>query len=314
MTFAGHAIQTEGLTRRYGLITAVDGLNLHVPTGSVYGFLGPNGAGKTTTIRMLMGLIRPDAGTARIFGQALREHRESVLSGTGALVEAPSIYGHLTGRQNLEVTRRLKGVSAADVDKALQVVRLTDAAGRTAREYSLGMKQRLALALAFLGGARLLVLDEPTNGLDPAGIREIRELLRSLPVEHGITVFLSSHLLGEVEQIATHIGIIAVGRLLFQGTLEELQRTWRARAIVEVSSPEAALGVLRTGGWEADQDGGGGLRVSVEGKEDLAKLNALLVGRGHNVYRLGLEERSLEASFLQLTHFNTRGDAGRETL
>ncbi|HYL99015.1 MAG TPA: ATP-binding cassette domain-containing protein, partial [Blastocatellia bacterium] len=215
----GLAIQTANLTRRYGSLTAVDGLSLEVPRGSIYGFLGPNGAGKTTTIRMLLGLINPDAGEVILLGLPLRRNRIALLSRVGTLVETPSIYPNLTGRENMEVTRRLRAVARSRVDRVLQIVRLDKDAGRKAIEYSLGMRQRLALALALLGDPELLILDEPTNGLDPSGIHEMRELIRRLPSEHNATIFLSSHLLSEVEQVATHIGIVNKGALSFQGPL-----------------------------------------------------------------------------------------------
>jgi ABC-2 type transport system ATP-binding protein len=215
-----YAIETEALTRAFGTRTAVEQLNLLVPAGGIYGFLGPNGAGKTTTIRMLLGLIRPDSGTVRVFGN---QFERSVLNRVGSLVETPSLYPHLTGRENLEVTRRLIGAAHDNVGRVLAIVRLTRDADRLVREYSLGSKQRLGLALALLNSPELLILDEPTNGLDPAGIHEMRELLRRMPVEHGVTVFLSSHLLSEVEQIAGSVGIIGDGRMLFQGSLAELR-------------------------------------------------------------------------------------------
>src|SRR6185503_17544218 len=239
-----YLIETRGLSRRFGAQVAVDDLNLLVPAAGVYGFLGPNGAGKTTAIRMLLGLIRPDAGEVRLFGQPLMGNHRALMSRVGALVEAPSLYPHLTGRENLEVTRRLLGSPRALIDVALETVRMTRDANRRVREYSLGMKQRLGLALALLNKPQLLILDEPTNGLDPAGIHEMRDLIRRLPAEFGATIFLSSHLLSEVEQIAGHIGIIHQGRLLFQGALDELQAQQRERLIVGVNQPEQAIRCL----------------------------------------------------------------------
>ncbi len=213
-----YVIETRALSRRFGAQVAVDDLNLLVPSAGVYGFLGPNGAGKTTAIRMLLGLIRPDAGEVRLFGQPLNSKHRVLMSRVGALVEAPSLYAHLTGRENLEVTRRLLGSPRHLIDVALETIKLTRDANRRVREYSLGMRQRLGLALALLNKPELLILDEPTNGLDPAGIHEMRDLIRRLPEEFGVTVFLSSHLLSEVEQIAGHIGIIHESKLLFQGS------------------------------------------------------------------------------------------------
>ena len=214
-----YLIETRELSRRFGSKLAVKDLNLLVPAAGVYGFLGPNGAGKTTAIRMLLGLIKPTVGEVFMFGLPLHKNRITLMRRVGALVESPSLYPHLTGRENLEVTRRLIGAQFKLINLALDIVKLTKDADRRVREYSLGMRQRLGLALALLNQPQLLILDEPTNGLDPAGIHEMRDLIRRLPDDAGVTVFLSSHLLREVEQIASHIGIIHEGRLLFQGRL-----------------------------------------------------------------------------------------------
>ena len=287
------AIETHGLTRKFGSLTAIDDLNLAVPRASVYGFLGPNGAGKTTTIRVLLNLIRPDAGEIRFFGGPLRLDR------VGALVEMPSLYGHLTGRENLEVTRRLIGGSKAAIDRALATVKLEDAAHRKVREYSLGMRQRLGIALALLPEPELLILDEPTNGLDPAGIHEIRALIRAFAAEQGITVFLSSHLLNEVEQAATHIGIVDKGRLLFQGSLGELHEHQKTRLRVGVDRPDEAIAALGSAQLDAVATRDGLLEVS--GTSDPARVNELLVQRGFRVHHLTSSKLSLEQIFLELT-------------
>ena len=190
----------------------------------MYAFLGSNGAGKTTTIRMLLGLIRPTRGTVRLFGKPFARR---LLGRAGSLVEMPSYYGHLTGRENLELVRRVAGRANADAARALETVKLASDADRLAGTYSLGMRQRLGLAMALLGDPELLILDEPTNGLDPAGIREIRELIGGLSARQGVTIFLSSHLLTEVNQVATHVGILERGRLLFQGPMAELKRRFQ---------------------------------------------------------------------------------------
>ena len=215
-----YALETQDLTRRFGARTVIHQVSLRVPVSGIYGFLGLNGAGKTTMIRLLLGLIKADAGSIRVFGQSFSQE---LLRRVGSLVEMPSLYSHLTGRENLEVTRRQIAAPRSRIDHALTVVRLRADADRLVRQYSLGMKQRLGLALALLNSPDLLILDEPTNGLDPAGIHEIRDLLRRMPREHGITVFLSSHLLSEVEQIAESIGIVHEGKLLFQGSLAQLR-------------------------------------------------------------------------------------------
>lgn len=295
------AIETRGLTRRFGTQLAVDQLNLLVPEAGVYGFLGPNGAGKTTTIRMLLGLIRPNAGEVRLFGEPLAGNHLSLMRRVGALVEMPSLYPHLTGRENLEVTRRLLGAPRELIDRALGIVKLTADANRRAREYSLGMRQRLGLALALLNKPQLLILDEPANGLDPAGIHEMRALIRLLPAEFGITVFLSSHLLSEVEQVANHIGIIHQGRLLFQGTLAELQAERHEHLTVGVKQPEQALHCLTGAGWQAHQRDDGLLSVAAATPDAAAQINRLLVGERLDVFHIALTQASLEDIFLSLT-------------
>ena len=295
-----YLIETRGLSRRFGAQVAVDDLNLLVPAAGVYGFLGPNGAGKTTAIRMLLGLIRPDAGEVCLFGQPLHSNHRGLMSRVGALVEAPSLYPHLTGRENLEVTRRLLGAPRNLIDVALETVRMTRDADRRVREYSLGMRQRLGLGLALLNKPDLLILDEPTNGLDPAGIHEMRDLIKRLPHEFGVTVFLSSHLLSEVEQIAGHIGIIHESKLLFQGTLAELQKKQQTELTVGVTKPDEAIDCLVSAGWSV-QRRDGLLSVSAAAPEDAAKVNRLLVDHRLDVFHLALSQQSLEDIFLTLT-------------
>jgi ABC-type multidrug transport system ATPase subunit len=301
-----YLIETRGLSRRFGSQVAVDDLNLLVPPEGVYGFLGPNGAGKTTAIRMLLGLIRPDAGEVRLFGRALNSNHRTLMNRVGALVEAPSLYPHLTGRENLEVTRRLLGTPRKWIDHALETIKLTRDAHRRVREYSLGMRQRLGLALALLNQPELLILDEPTNGLDPAGIHEMRDLIRRLPEEFGATVFLSSHLLSEVEQIASHIGIIHQSKLLFQGTLAELQERQQTELSVGVTKPDEAFNCLVNAGWSVARRNGL-LSVSTKGADDAAQINRLLVEQRLDVFHLTLSQRSLEDIFLSLTSGQTAG-------
>ncbi|MEW6126287.1 MAG: ATP-binding cassette domain-containing protein [Acidobacteriota bacterium] len=297
----GLAIETSRLARRYGNLIAVEDLNLRVERGSIYGFLGPNGAGKTTTIRMLLGLIRPNQGDVRLLNESLGKNRLLVLARVGSLVETPSLYSHLTGRENLEVTRRLRGVSRKQIDRVLAIVNLEKDADRKAREYSLGMRQRLGLALALLGDPDLLILDEPTNGLDPAGIHEMRELIRRLPSEHEITVFLSSHLLSEVEQMATHIGIIQKGKLLFEGRLEQLQARMQEHLEIELNQPEEAAQLLTGHGFAVQRNGTQKIYVQAKGRAAAANINSLLVRQGFEVSRLSIERPSLEETFLQMT-------------
>ncbi len=295
------AIETRGLTRGFGKHLAVNDIQLCVPAAGVYGFLGPNGAGKTTTIRMLLGLIRPDAGEVFLFGESLAAHRYAMLRRTGALVETPSLYSHLTGRENLEYTRRLLGASPALIDRALAIVKLTADAHRRVREYSLGMRQRLGLALALLNEPQLLILDEPANGLDPAGIHEMRDLIRRLPNEFGITVFLSSHLLSEIEQVADHIGIINAGRLVFQGTLGELQSRRQPALMVGVRNPAQAQQELVAAGWTTRQIAADRLQIDAGAEDDAIAINRLLMKHRLEVFHLAVAQASLEDIFLSLT-------------
>ena len=297
-----NAIETSLLTRHFGKVMAVDRADVRVPERSVYGFLGPNGAGKTTTIRLLLGLIKPDYGDVCIFGRSIRQHRLSVLNRVGALVEAPSLYPHLTGRENLEVTRRLIGAWPEQIDRVLETVRLEKDANRLVRGYSMGMRQRLGIALALLNEPDLLILDEPTNGLDPAGIIEMRDLISRLPHDTNTTVFLSSHLLNEVEQVATHIGIINEGRMLFQGTLDDLHAQRRETVSLGVNRPAEATEALTKLGWSVQHNGNRYLHIPVKRRDEPARLNAQLVGLGFEVDHLSLDLPSLEDIFLELTN------------
>jgi ABC-2 type transport system ATP-binding protein len=294
-------IETEKLSRRFGQVAAVNQVDLQVPPGSVYGFLGPNGAGKTTTIRMLLGLINPDAGQIRLFGSPFTRHNWPTLAKIGALVETPSLYPNLTGRENLEALRRLIKAPRENIDDVLDNVRLEHDANRPVRGYSMGMRQRLAIAMALLNKPALLILDEPTNGLDPAGIQEMRETIRELPTRQGVTVFLSSHLLGEVEQMASHIGIIHEGRLLFQGSLVELQGQRNPILHLGSDQPERAQQILMEGGWRVRRNGRPGLLVEVNGNSDAAYINKQLLAQGLNVFQLQIDQPNLEDTFLQLT-------------
>lgn len=217
-------IETNSLTKGIGSQTRVNHIDLRVPEGCVYGFLGPNGAGKTTTLKLLLGLLKPTEGTITFFGQKMSEqNRLSILKHTGSLIENPSFYGHLTGVENLEIIAKMKKVPAKEITNVLQTVRLYEQKDKKVKQYSLGMKQRLGIAMALLGNPRVLILDEPTNGLDPAGIQEIREFIKNLPMLRQMTVIVSSHLLSEMEQMADMVGIINHGRLIFQGTMSALE-------------------------------------------------------------------------------------------
>ncbi|MEU6082042.1 ABC transporter ATP-binding protein [Streptomyces sp. NPDC047108] len=301
-------IAARGLTKRYrGGQLAVDGLDLAVPRGSVFGFLGPNGSGKTTTIRMLMGLIAPTSGSVRVLGRPMPRAVREVLPEVGALIEGPALYGFLSGRDNLvrfdsaDPTADPRTRSAR-VAAALDRVGLAPAGRKKARAYSLGMKQRLGLASALLRPRRLLVLDEPTNGLDPQGMREIRALVRELASD-GTTVFLSSHLLDEIEQVCTHAAVMARGRLLAQGPVAELSAEARGRLSVTTPDTTVAVRVLGEHGVAAIAVAGDRVtgELTPSGVADLADLNAALVRAHVRVRGFGAERASLEDAFVALT-------------
>lgn len=241
----GTVITTDSLTKTYGKKDVVKDLDLRVPGGSIYGFLGPNGAGKSTTMKMILGLIKPSKGEITVLGKEVNEKNQlSVLRNTGSLIESPSYYGHLSGVENLEIICTLKNVPLSEIQRVLKIVRMEKQKDKKVSQYSLGMKQRLGLAAALLGNPKVLLLDEPTNGLDPAGIQEMRELVCSLPKQYGMTVLVSSHLLSEIDQMATHVGIINQGELIFQDSLSALHKHSRSRLILKTDNDAAALSVL----------------------------------------------------------------------
>ena len=289
-------VETRRLTKRYGTLTAVDALDLEVRTGEVYGFLGPNGAGKTTTLRMILGLVRPTAGEVRLFGRA--PGRPGHLSRVGALVEGPAFYPYLSGRDNLRVLARHAGVPGKRITVVLETVELADRAGDRYATYSLGMKQRLGVAAALLKDPRLVVLDEPTNGLDPAGMADMRVLVRRLGAA-GCTVLLSSHLMTEVQELCDRVGVISGGRLVAESTVAELrgERTLRV-----VATPLDAAASIVASRWGADavRVAEGGLDLAIA-PEQAAVVNAELVAAGVAVSELTARERSLEQAFFELT-------------
>lgn len=219
-----YIITTEQLTKKYKFFVAVNDISLHIRKGSIYGFLGPNGAGKSTTMKMLLGLTTPTKGSFTIDGKQFPADRISILKEVGSFIESPSFYANLTGRENLDIIRRILGLPQSAVEDALELVGLTEFGNRLAKKYSLGMKQRLGLAGALLGRPPILILDEPTNGLDPAGIHEIRNLIKSLPELYDCTILISSHMLSEIELMADDIGILNHGRMLFEGSLDDLRQ------------------------------------------------------------------------------------------
>lgn len=294
-------IETKALCKQYGPHTAVDHVELHVPQGCVYGFIGPNGAGKSTTMKMLLGLIHPTAGRVRLLGQELTEKsRLPLLRQTGSLIESPAGYLHLTAQENLEIVTDLKGVPHKDIGRVLDIVHLTQDRNRRVGQYSLGMKQRLGIAMALLGSPKLLILDEPTNGLDPAGIQEMRALIRNMPAATGATVLISSHLLGEMEQMVEQVGIIDHGHILFEGPLTELQRHSRGNVTLRLLDPAKAAPILRANGLTAHSDS---CVVTLPPLQDalLADLVQKLAACGAGVVELTPHTKTLEEIFLSLT-------------
>ena len=294
-------IETKALCKQYGPHTAVDHVELHVPQGCVYGFIGPNGAGKSTTMKMLLGLIHPTAGRVRLLGQELTEKsRLPLLRQTGSLIESPAGYLHLTAQENLEIVADLKGVPHKDIGRVLDIVHLTQDRNRRVGQYSLGMKQRLGIAMALLGSPKLLILDEPTNGLDPAGIQEMRALIRTMPAATGATVLISSHLLGEMEQMVEQVGIIDHGHILFEGPLTELQRHSRGNVTLRLLDPAKAAPILRANGLTAHSDS---CVVTLPPLRDslLADLVQKLAACGAGVVELTPHTKTLEEIFLSLT-------------
>ena len=294
-------IETKALCKQYGPHTAVDHVELHVPQGCVYGFIGPNGAGKSTTMKMLLGLIHPTAGRVCLLGQELTEKsRLPLLRQTGSLIESPAGYLHLTAQENLEIVADLKGVPHKDIGRVLDIVHLTQDRNRRVGQYSLGMKQRLGIAMALLGSPKLLILDEPTNGLDPAGIQEMRALIRNMPTATGATVLISSHLLGEMEQMVEQVGIIDHGHILFEGPLTELQRHSRGNVTLRLLDPAKAAPILRANGLPAHSDS---CVVTLPPLQDalLADLVQKLAACGAGVVELTPHTKTLEEIFLSLT-------------
>jgi ABC-type multidrug transport system ATPase subunit len=297
-------IQTEALHYHFSPgVKTLDNINLTVERGSVYGFLGPNGAGKTTTLRLLLGLLKNQQGSIRIFGEDIAKHRIGILRKVGSLIEQPSLYGHLTARENLEVYRRIYGADKSRIEATLGLVDLAGTGSKKAKQFSLGMKQRLSIAVALLHRPELLILDEPTNGLDPNGIIETRELIKKLNRDEGVTIIVSSHILAEIEKMATHVGIIHKGRLLFQGTQPELQHLQEKENIVQIDTSDnrAAPGLLQQYG-AADRNGC--VEISCGDKTEIAQVVRTLVTGGLDVYRLQPRQNDLEQLFLDITSGN----------
>ena len=297
-------IKTIGLTYHFKKNQkTLDNINLEVQKGSIYGFLGPNGAGKTTTLRLLLGLLKKQQGSIQVFGKEFDQHRIECLKHIGSLIEQPSLYGHLTAKENLEIYRKIYGTSKDRIGFVLQLVGLEATGKKKAKQFSLGMKQCLSIAIALLHNPELLILDEPTNGLDPNGIIETRELVKKLNRENGVTIIVSSHMLTEVERMATHVGIIHKGKLLFEGTLPELQNLKNRQSFIQIdtSNNNAALSLLAEHGA---QNTNGYVVLPFEEKTITAAINKKLVEQNIDVYLLQPKQNNLEQLFIDITSDN----------
>ncbi|HEX2606709.1 MAG TPA: ABC transporter ATP-binding protein [Flavisolibacter sp.] len=296
-----YVIKTTGLSYQYSRgVKTLTKIDLQVERGSIYGFLGPNGSGKTTTLSLLLGLLNKQEGAIEIFGQHLHANRLNILKKIGSLVETPSLYGHLTAWENLEIYRPVYGVSKERINEVLTIVGLTDTGKKLTKKFSLGMKQRLSIALALLPNPELLILDEPSNGLDPAGIIELRQLIKKLNSEFGMTIVISSHLLSEVEKMVSHLGIIYKGKMLFQGSLPELHQFqhYGSRLLIKTSDNTAASQLLQKYLPESD---GAIVSVPYQNQEQVASINRILTQHSLDVYLLHPKENDLEQLFIDLT-------------
>ncbi|MGZ5287635.1 MAG: ATP-binding cassette domain-containing protein [Flavisolibacter sp.] len=296
-----YIIKTTGLSYHYSKnVQTLFDINLQIPKGSIYGFLGPNGSGKTTTLSLLLGLLPKQQGDIEIFSQHLNENRIAILKKIGSLVETPSLYGHLNAKDNLEIYRNVYGATRSRVDEVLEIAGLSDTGKKSVKKFSLGMKQRLAIALALLPNPELLILDEPSNGLDPSGIIELRQLIKKLNREMGMTIVISSHLLSEVEKMVSHVGIIYKGKMLFQGSLSELhlfqQKT--TRLFINTSDNEAAAKILHDYHPEIMEEM---VSVPFHDLHQVAAINRTITQNNIDVYLLRPKENDLEQLFIDLT-------------
>ncbi|MEK8198234.1 MULTISPECIES: ABC transporter ATP-binding protein [Lysinibacillus] len=293
-------VTTQNLSKRYGSKYCVKDINLSVSEGDIFGFLGPNGAGKSTTLKMILGLMRPTDGNVKVFGKDFEGNRQLILSQTGSLIESPSYYAHLSGLENMRIVQRLRDIPEKNVSEALKIVRLENQKDKKVGQYSLGMKQRLGIAMALLSIPKLLILDEPTNGLDPAGIGEIRELIKSLPKRYGMTVLISSHLLSEIEQIATSVGIINDGNMMFQGNMDELKNKSHPNIMIKTRNNLLAKELLSDKGfspfYREDSLVFGNLT-----DEQVIQINRSLTSANIDVLRIEENKKNLESIFLEIT-------------
>lgn len=299
-----YCIETSELSYQYSRQgNELHRVNLRVKEGSIYGFLGPNGAGKTTTLKLILGLLKKQQGQIKVFGEEFASHRLSVLSKIGSLIESPSLYSQLTATENLSVWQKLYACPKTRIQEVLELVGLGQTSTKKAGQFSLGMKQRLGIAMALLHSPSVLVLDEPTNGLDPSGIVEMRELLKRLNKEHGITILISSHLLSEIEKLVTEVGIINQGKMLFEGSLGELMQRQRSAGGIRLNTSNNAEAVerLTARGLDAkyEQDK---IVLPLLARSEIAQLNRELVQHELDVYEISTVESDLESIFMTLTH------------
>ena len=299
---ASNVIDMRGVRKAFGEHKVIDGLNLTMPEHSIFAFLGNNGAGKSTVIRMITGLLRADAGAIDVLGLDVRTQRKAILTQIGAIVDAPSLYPNLTAEEFLRIGCTIKGLPWHHIDRVLALVELTGASARLVAKYSLGMKQRLAIAHALLGSPRLLILDEPTNGLDPEGIRDIRRLLKSLPGLTGASVFVSSHNLDEVEKMATHVALLKGGAVRFQAPIAELLAAQAGALSIEVGDAARAQHLLTGAAYTVERTESGRIRVSGIEKHNADRVHALLVHAGIRLYQSVYHTPSLEQWFMEKHH------------
>ncbi|HHF7010544.1 ABC transporter ATP-binding protein [Streptococcus mutans] len=292
-----YIIETKQLSKDFSGEAAVNQLSIHVRKNEIYGFLGPNGAGKSTAMKILLGLLQPTHGSIRLFDKNFDSNQIALLSSVGSLIEEPSYYANLTGYENLEIIQRLLKLPKENIDKVLKIVKLYEQKDKLVKNYSLGMKQRLGIALAIIKFPKLLILDEPTNGLDPAGIQEIRELIKSLPQKYDMTVIISSHILSEIEQMATTVGIINKGKLLFEGQLTELEED--EKYLFETSDDALAEQLLMRKGFELEENQS--IVLKDYNKANIAAAVKVLVANDIDIYQVRMVRKSLEEVFLDMT-------------
>lgn len=295
------AIKMVEVSKSFGRHQVLRDLDLEVPAQSIFAFVGNNGEGKSTVIRLILGLLQPDRGHVQVFGRNMRPHRKALIADIGCLVEAPSAYPNLTAREFLNIARVLKSLPTSEIDRVLHLVNLTADAARLISKFSLGMKQRLALAHALMGQPKLLILDEPTNGLDPSGIQEMRELLCRLPTMTGCTVFISSHQLDELDKMASHLALLQGGVLRFQASMDAIRQQQNAVVHLQVDDQVAAMNVLRSEGFQASPHGALHILVKDVAQGAAWRLNELLVRAGIRLYESRSESLSLEQWFHQQT-------------